>query len=357
MTPGVGLRTWKEIGSINRELMPYREYLKNGWKVTILTYDRDDFPAHYEGFDIVRIPYRKLHLFALPWIHRALGKWADLIKTNQSNQAHYYTAAAKRWNKPILLRCGYVHGEYIENIFGAIPKTVRYQRKEARAFQSATHCQVTTEELSDWVSTRYGIAKDKISVVPNFVDTDTFRPMDDLEKTPFSVISVGRLSPEKQYDMLIEACSGIVNCHLTIVGEGAERSRLLSLAREIGVHLDLPGNIANDQIPRVLARNQVFALTSKWEGHPKALIEAMACGMACVGVDSPGISNVIQQGRNGILVEGNPRQLRESIRQLLESVDRRRPVEHGARRFVEENYAFQVLIDRELRIAQSLLKR
>ena len=357
MTPGVGLRTWKEIGSINRELMPYREYVRKGWKVKILTYDAPDFPARYEDFDIVRIPFRKPYLFALPWLNREAGRWADLVKTSQSTSAQYYTAAARRWKKPILLRCGYVHGESLECTQGRTPKTLRYQRKEACAFRAATHCQVPTAELADWVRTNYAVSGDKISIVPNFVDTNIFRPADDVAGKPFSVISVGRLSPVKQFDLLIEACSGIENCRLTIVGEGAERARLLALAQEKNVTLDLPGNIANERIPALLSQHQVFALPSRWEGHPKSLIEAMACGMACVGVNSPGIRNVLAQGKNGLLSEGKPRELRAALQSLLNDAELRKSLESSAREFVKENYAFQVVMDKELRIAESLVSR
>lgn len=357
MTPGVGLATWKRIGSINRELMPYREYVRKGWKVKLLTYDTEDFPARYEDFDIVKIPFSKPYLFALPWLKRDAGKWADLVKTSQSTMAQYYTAAANRWKKPILLRCGYVHGESLEVTQGRSPKTLRYQRKEARAFRAATHCQVPTTELADWVRTNYAVSGEKISIVPNFVDTDIFRPTEECEKMPFSVISVGRLSPVKQFDLLIEACSGIETCRLTIVGEGSERGKLMELAREKNVDLDLPGNIANERLPSVLSRHLVFALPSKWEGHPKALIEAMACGMACVGANSRGIFNVMEHGRNGLLTEANPRELRSALLSLLNDGDLRKSLEGAAREFVKKNYAFQVVIDKELSIAESLVKR
>jgi len=357
MTPGVGLRTWKEIGNINRELMPYREYVRKGWKVKLLTYDADDFPQRYEDFEIVRIPYRKTYLFALPWLAREAGRWADLIKTNQSTSAHYYTAAANSWKKPILLRCGYVHGESLEITQGRTRKTLRYQRKEARAFRAATHCQVPTAELAAWVRTNYAVNAEKISVVPNFVDTDIFRPGDVGDDNFFSVISVGRLSPVKRFDLLIEACSGIENCRLTIVGEGAERERLLALAREKKVCLELPGNIPNEQLPALLTQHRVFALASSWEGHPKALIEAMACGIACVGTDSPGVINVIEPGKNGILPAGTPGELGAAIRLLLENSEKRKLMGDEARKFVENNYAFQIVIDRELKIAEGLLKQ
>ena len=53
MTPGVGLKIWENIGSLNRELRPYREYVKRGWTVKILTFDKDLIPGLPEGIEAI----------------------------------------------------------------------------------------------------------------------------------------------------------------------------------------------------------------------------------------------------------------------------------------------------------------
>ena len=126
MTPGVSLNTWKKIGSIKRELKPYKEYVRNGWNVKVLTFDKSSIPDLPEGIEAVPFRHRQL-LWFLPWTHKELGKWADVIKTNQSHHAYFYTRAARHWKKPILLRCGYVHGEYLETVKGYTCRTRLYQ--------------------------------------------------------------------------------------------------------------------------------------------------------------------------------------------------------------------------------------
>ena len=303
MTPGVGLQTWENIGTLQRELKPYEEFLRRGWNVKILTFDKGKIPDLPEGIKTVRFPHRCL-LFLLPWTHRKLFEWADVIKTNQSNRAFLYTRAAKYHRKSILLRCGYVHGEYLETIMGLTSRVKLYQRMEARAFQEATRCQVPTEELSKWVHKRYHIPENKITIVPNFVDTGLFRPMT-VDKRNRSVISVGRLVPVKRYDLLINACAEIPGCRLTIVGEGQERQNLENLAKEKNLDLNLTGNVPNEELPQIIQGQQIFAITSSWEGHPKALVEAMACGMPCLCVDDIGIRNIIENGKSGWLVKAS----------------------------------------------------
>jgi len=354
MTPGVGLNTWKYVGSLNRELKPYVEYVKKGWKVKILTFDKDDIPELPEGIEAISFQDYRL-LFFLPWKHRELGSWADVIKTNQSVHAYFYTFAAKLWKKPILLRCGYVQGEYLETTRGLTPKVRLYQLVEAKAFRQATHCQVPTKELAQWVQRKYRVPEQKISVVPNFVDTEIFRPMPEVNKIDKSVISVGRLVPVKQFDLLIKACANITGCTLTIIGEGPERKNLENLARLLKVNLNLLGNIPNEELPKILNQHQVFAITSKWEGHPKALIEAMACGLPCLAVKSAGIENLIDHGTNGWIVISNSSVISQGLSLLLKDVNLDEYLSKNAQRFVKENYDFFKIMNSELSICDGMI--
>lgn len=354
MTPGIGLNTWESIGSLKRELSTYVEYVRRGWTVKILTFDKGKIPDLPEGIKAVRFPHRCL-LFLLPWTHRKLSEWADVIKTNQSVHAYLYTKAARYWKKPILLRCGYVHGEYLETIKGLTSRVKLYQRMEAMAFQEATYCQVPTEELSKWVHKRYHIPENKISIVPNFVDIDLFRPMA-VDKKNRSVISVGRLVPVKRYDLLINACAEIPECRLTIVGEGPERQNLEDLARERKLNLHLAGNLPNEKLPQVLQANQVFAITSSWEGHPKALVEAMACGMPCLCVDGIGIKNIIEDGKNGRFVKASHDSLVGGISELFEKRVLRDNLSMGAREYAVDHYGFNTCFSREYDSISSIMR-
>jgi glycosyltransferase involved in cell wall biosynthesis len=345
MTPGIGLNTWESIGSLKRELSTYVEYVRRGWKVKILTFDKGEISDLPEGIKAVRFPNRYL-LFLLPWTHRKLGEWADVIKTNQSVHAYLYTKAARYWKKPILLRCGYVHGEYLESINGRTSRVMLYQYMEAGAFQRATCCQVPTEELSTWVHRRYRVPEKKITVVPNFVNIDLFSPMP-VEKRKRSIISVGRLVPVKRYELLINACAEIPGCRLTIVGEGPERQNLEDLAREKKLDLNLTGNLPNEELPLILQANQVFAITSSWEGHPKALVEAMACGMPCLCVDGIGIKNIIENGKNGWSVKALHDSLFAGISELFEKQVLCDNLSRGAREYVLNHYGFNTCFSRE----------
>lgn len=354
MTPGVGLNTWEQIGTLQRELRPYKEYRRRGWNIKILTFDKARIPALPDGVEAVRFPDRKL-LWLLPWTHNKLGAWADLIKTNQSVHAYFYTSAAKRWNKPILLRCGYVHGEFLETTRKFSPKTNLYKLMEQKAFHSSTHCEIPTEELFNWVSSKYGIANKKLSIVPNFVDVDVFKPISSVKKNERSVVSVGRLTPVKRFDLLIKACAGIPGCKLTIIGEGPEKTNLHQLAQDCNVQLSLPGNVSNDSLPQILQQHTIFAIVSSWEGHPKALVEAMACGMPCVGTEETGIQNVINHNKDGLLVKSSITSVGDGLNRLFQSKELRTDLSREARKKVEIHFSFDACFSHEYRIVQHML--
>jgi glycosyltransferase involved in cell wall biosynthesis len=148
---------------------------------------------------------------------------------------------------------------------------------------------------------------------------------------------MGRLSVEKGFDLLIEAF-GRVAAHrpdwsLTILGDGPERARLECLAAELHLEyrVSLPGRVA-DPLP-LLADAQAFALPSRYEGFPNALLEAMAAGLPSVAFDCPsGPSDIIADGWNGLLVPaGDVGQLSAALGWLMDNPRERARIGANAR--------------------------
>lgn len=122
-----------------------------------------------------------------------------------------------------------------------------------------------------------------------------------------NVLAMGRLSPEKGFDLLIDAFSRVASRHpgwrLVIVGEGPDRGRLEGLATETGLQdrILLPGHATRSG--SILRQGDIFALTSLREGFPNALCEAMARGLPAVSFDCPfGPSEIIRDGVDGVIV-------------------------------------------------------
>ena len=144
------------------------------------------------------------------------------------------------------------------------------------------------------------------------------------------ILGVGRLAPQKGFDILTRAFARLRQrreARLIILGEGGERRALEALAGELGCAADvtLPGYLDNPLA--VMARADVFVLSSRFEGSPNVLVEAMACGTAVVATDCPsGPREILDGGRLGPIVPvDDPEALARAIESQLD-----RPTARGA---------------------------
>lgn len=163
-----------------------------------------------------------------------------------------------------------------------------------------------------------------------------------IDKAKPVVISAGTLSPRKGFTDLVAAFEILVNAgrdiRLVIFGEGRQRAELEQQVREAELEdrVSLPGKIANPL--RYLARADVFALTSSFEGLPNALIEAMICGCPLVSTDCPsGPEEILAQGRYGKIVPvGDVAAIAQAIGEQLDDPIDPAIVAEGVRRFGED---------------------
>lgn len=150
------------------------------------------------------------------------------------------------------------------------------------------------------------------------------------------ITAMGRLNSQKGFDTLIKAFS-IVNKKnssytLKIFGEGPDRDTLQNLIDTAGLHdyVQLCG--AKSDAINDVANSKIFVLSSRYEGMPNALIEAMAAGIACISTDCKfGPSELISDGKNGLLTPvDDVRTLSEKILFLIENETVRRNIEKNA---------------------------
>lgn len=354
MTPGVGLAQWNATGTLARELAPYLEYVRRGWRVIIATYDRPGaVPPLPDGIEVFHCWRRRLQFLA-PWFMRRAIRSADVVKTNQSVGAWWYVLAARLNRRPILLRCGWLPGNYRETKGGLTWRLRIYRLFEGWAFRHADQCLTATHADREWAIEHYRVAPERVHLRPNFVDIDLFRPLQ-IEPIARSVVFVGRLDAVKRLDLLIDACVAAGASQLTLVGEGPEQDSLKNVAAARGLPLHCLGRKAQQELPAVLQKSSVFALVSKVEGHPKALLEAMSCGMACVGARAPGISNAIQDGVDGLLCEATPASVGAVLRRLFDEPELRTRLGDAARTRVAADLSFAAVMDREIALAQSMI--
>lgn len=137
------------------------------------------------------------------------------------------------------------------------------------------------------------------------------------------ILAVGRLVPAKDFSTLISAFEKVVRVRpakLVILGEGDLRPLLTEQVHQLGIaeYVDMPGFDRNPF--RYMKRASVFVLSSRYEGLPNALIQAMACGCPVVSTDCPsGPREILDNGRYGYLVPvGNAEAMASAILDVLE---------------------------------------
>jgi glycosyltransferase involved in cell wall biosynthesis len=286
-------------------------------------------------------------LFHAPALARA-----DVIKTNQTNGADVALRAAKFWHKPLISRCGYMWSDLMQSS-GREMEAKHARRIEQFVFVNTHHVIVTTPYMKKYVEENYGVSDKKISVIPNFVLTDVFSPSEITPK-PNRICFIGRLSEEKNLFSLIEACAGL-DIDLHFIGGGNLRVALQEKARELGVQLTLHGNLHHSQLPDMIRVSALFALVSPHEGHPKSMLEAMACGTVVLGADSPGIREQIVHGETGWLCGTDSQSIRMGIQHLLANPPLRKKLGRNARRFIEDNYSLDKIVEMEYSLLQNIV--
>jgi glycosyltransferase involved in cell wall biosynthesis len=173
--------------------------------------------------------------------------------------------------------------------------------------------------------------------------------------------AVGRLSEEKGFDVLIRSTHALaargLDVRLVIVGEGDARTGLERLVRELhlGDRVRLAGWQA-DVRPYFEAMD-VFALSSLREGLPNALLEAMALEVPVVSTRVNGVPRLVQDGRNGFLVNaGDQEGLTTALAGLVKNDALRELFRSAGRRTVETRYSFATRMQRLRRLYDELLQ-
>ena len=179
-----------------------------------------------------------------------------------------------------------------------VPKPWRAARRLLYRHSAAVVAQ--TEAAAEWLRNH---CRTQVDVIPN-----ALRPLP-RPSTPREqlVLAIGRLQPEKGFDLLLYAFArihtGQPGWRLAIVGDGNQRAALQALAARLGLTecIDWPGR--THEVEAWYARASVVAVPSRYEGFPNVLLEAMAMGAAVVAADCrSGPREMVVPGENGLLV-------------------------------------------------------
>jgi glycosyltransferase involved in cell wall biosynthesis len=208
--------------------------------------------------------------------------------------------------------------------------------------QKCQHIIIPSESMKEILVRDYGL-HERYSVIPTGTNLEPFLQADGKSlraekgwQEATVLVSIGRLAPEKNWDTLLRAFAKTFVEHpamrLVLIGDGTARSSLESLASELGITdcVTFTGALPFEEIPRYLKAADLFAFASVTETQGLVTIEAMAAGLPVVAVDGPGTHDIVEQGKQGFLVENDPDALAKGLDKLLSDPQRAKRFSNNA---------------------------
>lgn len=234
------------------------------------------------------------------------------------------------------------------------PAWQRWLRQQPlkRGYQGVDHLVPVSQGVAEDTAKVTGLPLNRMTVIRNPVITP--RMLEAASQPPqhhwFSqvekpvILAAGRLTVQKDFTTLLKAFAALLQqtpAYLIILGEGALRQDLEDLIDQLGVKksVDLPGFQANPHA--WMSAANLFVLSSRWEGSPNVLTEAIALGTAVVSTDCPsGPVELLQQGKFGPLVPvGDATALANAMQQTLANPLGVDVLKSAAREYTAENSA------------------
>jgi glycosyltransferase involved in cell wall biosynthesis len=332
-----------------------REFAREGHEVTVLTSRyRRHLPADesFEGYRVLRT--RSLGVVFNTPLHLGVGRAlrsldADVVHLHYPPPitSYFATRALERSPVPVCLtyHCDLFLGGWVGRFLTQVYQWVFLPPTLRRTDRIIVH-------TKSYGSTSAMLRGRDLAIIPSVVDLDRFRPgvdaaglRGDLRLEGKRVIAfTGRLVPHKGVDVILEALPLLPHdVVLLVIGAGPRLPSLIGHARRLRLadRVRFCPAVSDDDLPRYLSLADLFAFPSqnRLEGFGLVVAEAMAAGLPVVIADMPGVREVIEPGKEGLLTEPLiATDLAAKIETLLEDPALARRMGAAGRRRAEERY-------------------
>jgi GalNAc-alpha-(1->4)-GalNAc-alpha-(1->3)-diNAcBac-PP-undecaprenol alpha-1,4-N-acetyl-D-galactosaminyltransferase len=301
-----------DVGGAERVMSIIANYwAAKGWQITILTFDDGSEPPFYD-LDR-RIDYRPLGIknrdgYLFSALKHNLRRIKILKKSIAASRPDVVISFVNTTNIMTLLACWglkvpTIVSEHVHPAFGQLSKACELLQKWI--YRRANLITVQTHSALSFFPSSQGY---NTFVLPNLVEIPEAETIESqLNTDDRYLLAIGKLNHQKGFDLLIRAFAQICETHpewnLTILGEGEMRAELEALCVQLGLQdrVFMPGVVRN--VDAHLRRADIFALTSRFEGFPVTLCEAMACGVPVIAADClSGPREIVHNNIDGLLV-------------------------------------------------------
>jgi glycosyltransferase involved in cell wall biosynthesis len=272
----------------------------------------------------------------------------DIVETHTAKAGVIGRVAAALCRVPVVIHV--YHGHVLHGYFSPAPTRFFVEIERRLAGRSSCLLAVSEQVRSDLLALRIG-SKNRFEVMRVGLDLERVRSVEtrrgelrsELGLGPVPLIGiVARLAPVKAHDVFLRAASRLKDrmpeAHFLVVGDGELRASLETLASDVGLGGRLRFLGWRSDVERIYADLDLVVLSSRNEGSPVALIEAMASGRNVVATAVGGVPDVVRHRETGLLVEpDNPEVLAQAMEELL----RADPAERAAMARAAREDAFE----------------
>lgn len=210
------------------------------------------------------------------------------------------------------------------------------------AFRSSRAIVANSNDVAAYIVRHYRAPRDRIRVIYNGTDTERFHPGERNGARDLGlIVAIGRLVEQKNHALFLQAAARLAQdvktARFMIVGDGPLRPALEMQARSLGIADRVTFTGERRDVETILRTASLFWLTSRWEGMPNVVIEAMASGVPAIATDVGGTRELIRSDVDGFVVpEGDVESFVARSRDLLRDDARWRQFATAARARAEE---------------------
>jgi len=370
-TTDISLKIWDNHGILTREIELYKRLTNRRVNISLLTYgDKSDliFSNYLENINIIPIKksVKKKHFTFLRTLSFLIRKWRlfkniNIIKTNQMRGSWVSWVFKLFFRKKIVIRCGYEL--YKLSLFDYENKLHNRRSKfklillylvELFSYRLADHIIITNQAEKNFIMNTFGIQSTKISIIPNYIDTNVFQPIL-TNKFKKRILFIGSLNRFKNLENLIQSLNYIKDFSLDIIGLGELKPFLSEKIRNLNLQerVSFLGIYPNSELPRIINKYQIFILPSISEGNPKVLLEAMSCGLACIGSNISGITQIIKHKKNGYICDTDSDSIAKAIHRVSQDSTLSKKIGQNARNYIIKNHSLDLIVKKELELYRS----
>ncbi|KJR40002.1 group 1 glycosyl transferase [Candidatus Magnetoovum chiemensis] len=303
------------------------------------------------GIKTYKLPFKSFHdLFTISKLLRIIKKEKiDIVNTHSGIDSWVGSIACKLAKSPVLVRTRHINIALKKNFLNFVH------------YLPAMYI-TCGENIRHNLINKCGFSADNVISIPTGISSEFFcnHSEEDIIKTQKAlnltereivISNVGILRGVKGHDIFLKAARIVLNSFsntkFLLVGDGPKRKRLEELAKE----LDITDNVIftgyiND-IRGIYSISDITVLSSRSEGVPQSVLQAMACSVPVVAARVGGVPEIIENEKTGILVEPeDPQDLASGIMRLINNYPFREDISTRAKAYVIENHSMSIMLDK-----------